>query len=156
VIATRLKPLLPLLISPEQSGYVEGRKITDGIILTYEIIHSIKQTKKAGMLLKIDLSKAFDTLSWKYIQKMLLAFGFAPPCVRWIMSLITPTFFSILVNGTPSTPFHPSRGIQQGDPLSPFIFIIMAEGLGRYIKDALQNQQLRGISFQNTPAFTHQ
>jgi len=111
VIAIRLKPLLPLLISPEQSGYVEGMQITDGIILTHEIIHSLKQSKKAGMLLKIELSKAFDTLSYNYIQKMLLGFGFTPPWVRWIMSLITSTFFSILVNGIPSTCFHPSRGI---------------------------------------------
>jgi len=57
---------------------VEGRQITDGIILTHEIIHSLKQLKKVGMLLKIDLSKAFDNLSWNYIQKMLIAFGFSP------------------------------------------------------------------------------
>jgi len=110
-IASQLKPLLPLLISPEQSGYVEGRKITDGIIQTHEIIHSLKQFKKASMLLKIDLSKDFDSLSWNYIQKMLIAFGFSPAWVIWVMSLITSTFFSILVNGIPSTPFHPSRGI---------------------------------------------
>lgn len=63
VVALRLKPVLPFIISPEQSGYVEGRKITDGIILTYEIIHSLKQSKKPVMLLKIDLSKAFDSIS---------------------------------------------------------------------------------------------
>lgn len=63
VIALRLKLLLPLLISIEKSRYVEGRQITDGIILTHEIIHSLKQSKKACMLLKINLSKAFDRLS---------------------------------------------------------------------------------------------
>eukprot|EP00253_Pinus_taeda_P011111 PITA_11111 len=78
VIANRLKPLLPLLISPKQSGYVEGRQILDGIILTHEIIHSLKHSKQTGMILKLDLSKAFDKLSWTYIQKMLNAFGFSP------------------------------------------------------------------------------
>ena len=68
VIANRLKTLLPLLILPEQTGYVEGRQILDGIILTHEIIHSLKHNKKAGMLLKIYLSKAFDKLSWNYIK----------------------------------------------------------------------------------------
>ena len=63
VIANWLKPLLPMLISPEQSGYVEGRQIMDGILLTHEIIHSLKSSKQAGMLLKLDLSKAFDKLS---------------------------------------------------------------------------------------------
>lgn len=67
VIANRLKPLLPMLISPEQSGYVEGRQIMDGIILLHEIIHTLKNSKQAGMLLKLDLSKAFDKLSWNYI-----------------------------------------------------------------------------------------
>lgn len=81
VIANRLKLLLPMLISPEQSGYVEGRQILDDIILTHEIIHSLKHSKQAGMILKIDLSKAFDKLSWIYIQKMLTAFGFSP---MWI------------------------------------------------------------------------
>lgn len=82
VIATRLKPLLPLIISSEQSGYVEGCQITDGIILTHEIIHSLKHTKNPGMLLKIDLSKAFDSISWQYIQKILSAFGFDPSWTR--------------------------------------------------------------------------
>lgn len=130
VIASCLKSLLPLLISLEQSGYVEGWKIIVGIILTHEIIHSLKQLKKESMLLKIYLSKAFDKLSWTYIQKMMIAFGFSPPQVRWVMSLISSKFFSILINGLPSTPFHPSRGIRPSDPLLPFLFVLMVERLG--------------------------
>ena len=156
VIAMRLKPLLPLIISPEQSGYVEGRQITDGIILTHEIIHSLKQTKKPGMLLKLDLSKAFDSLSWVYIQKILLAFGFSQTWVRWIYNLLSSAFFSVLINGIPSATFRPSRGIRQGDPLSPFLFVIMAEGLGRSITAARLKNRLRGLSFNNSPAHSHQ
>eukprot|EP00253_Pinus_taeda_P002560 PITA_02560 len=156
VAANRLKPLLPMLISPEQSGYVEGRQILDGIILSNEIIHSLKHSKQAGMLLKLDLSKAFDKLSWSYIHQMLIAFGFCSSWVRWIMSLITSSHLSILVNGFPSRPFKPSRGIRQGDPLSPFLFVIMAEGLGRHIKQALLSQRLKGISLYHTPASSHQ
>eukprot|EP00253_Pinus_taeda_P023692 PITA_23692 len=109
VIASRLKLLLPLIISPEQSRYIEDRQIMNGIILTHEIIHSLKQSKKPGMLLKIDLSKAFDSLSWLYIKKTLTTFGFAPPWVRWVMSLLSSSFFFVLINGVPSSPFHPSR-----------------------------------------------
>eukprot|EP00253_Pinus_taeda_P002079 PITA_02079 len=156
VIVNWLKPLLPFLISLEQSGYVEGRKILDGIILTHEIIHSLKTTKQAGMLLKLDLSKAFDKLSWTYIQHMLSAFGFCSMWVRWIMILITSSQFSILINGIPSRPFKPSRGIRQGDPLSPFLFILMAEGLGRHIKNVLLSRQIIGLSVHNTPANSHQ
>eukprot|EP00253_Pinus_taeda_P005332 PITA_05332 len=118
IIATRLKLLLPLIISPEQSGYVEGRQIMDGIILTHETIHSLKTSKKPGMLLKLDLSKAFDSLSWNYMKKILLAFGFNSAWVRWIMSLLTSSFFSVLINGIPSETFRRSRGIRQGDLLS--------------------------------------
>lgn len=91
------------------------------------------------MPLKIDLYKAFDKLSWIYIQKMLSAFGFSPPWVRWVMSLISSTFFYILVNKIPSIPFHPSRGIRQGDPLSPFLFVSMTKGLGHIMKNALHS-----------------
>eukprot|EP00253_Pinus_taeda_P009912 PITA_09912 len=155
VIATRLKPLLPLIILPEQSGYVEGRQITDGIILTHEIIHSLKQSKRPGMLLKIDLSKAFDTISWQYIQKILNAFGFDPSWTRWIL-LLTSSFFSVLINGIPYETFRPSRGIRQGDPLSPFLFVIIAKGLDRNIKSSTLSRGLKGLPFNNSPSYSHQ
>eukprot|EP00253_Pinus_taeda_P015484 PITA_15484 len=156
VVALRLKPVLPLIISPEQSGYVEGRQITDGIILTHEIIHSLKQSKKPGMLLKIDLSKAFDSISWEYMQKVLKAFGFDNAWIRWVSSLISSAFFSILINGIPTSTFRSSRGIRQGDPLSPFLFIIMVEGLGRCIKNAIHSQDLKGITLHQAPTVSHQ
>lgn len=108
------------------------------------------------MLLKLDLSKAFDKLSWTFIQDMLKAFGFCLPWIRWITSLISSSHLSILVNGLPSRPFKPSRGIRQGDPLSPFLFVLMAEGLGRHIKNALLSRKLKGISVHNSPATSHQ
>jgi len=76
VVANKLKPLLHLLILPEQTGYVEGHQILDGIILSHEVIHSLKILKKPSMILKLDLSKAFDKLCWTYIKHILLAFGF--------------------------------------------------------------------------------
>ena len=76
VIANRLKPILPLLISPEQAGFVEGRQILDGIILVHETIHSLKQSKTPGMLLKLDLSKAYDKLNWNFLEGILRSFGF--------------------------------------------------------------------------------
>lgn len=124
--------------------------------MTHEIIHSLKISKKPGMLLKLDLSKDFDSLSSMYIEKVLMASGFDAPWVRWIMSLISSSFFSVLINGIPSSTFHPTRGIRQGDPLSPFLFVIMAEGLGHGIRSAQKSLHLKGLSFHNSPAFTHQ
>jgi hypothetical protein len=145
VISLRLKHILPFIISKEQSGYVEGRQIMDSVILVHEIIHSLKSTRTPGMLLKLDLSKYFDKLSWQYMKALLLAFGFNRDWVSWIMNLISSTFFSILVNGVPSQPLSPSIGIRHGYPLSPFLFVIMVEGLGRYIKASIQNVSLQGL-----------
>jgi hypothetical protein len=117
----------------------------ENVILVHEIIHSLKSTRTPGMLLKLDLSKDFDKLSWQYMKSLLTAFGFSNEWISWTMSLISSSFFSILVNGVPSQPFSPSRGIRQGDPLSPFLFVIMVEGLGCYIKASIQNGSLQGL-----------
>jgi len=156
VVANRLKPLLPLLILLEQTGYVEGRQIMDGIILSNEVIHSLKILKKPGMILKLDISKAFDKLSWEYIHQMLLAFGFNATWTRWIMNLITSPCFSVLLNGSPSVPFRPSRGIRQGDPLSPFLFFLMAKGLSRLVHHAISSQAIKGIALHGLHPLSHQ
>ena len=135
VIANRLKPLLPLIISPKQAGFVEGRQILDGIILVHKTIHSLKVTRTPGMLLKLDLSKAYDKLNWQFLASILKAFGFVEEWSNWIMNMVSSDFFSILVNGSPSSPFNATRGIREGDPLSPFLFIIVVEGLGRMLKN---------------------
>jgi hypothetical protein len=156
VIDLRLKPILPFIIFKEQSRYVEGRKIMDSIILVHETIHSLKSTRTPCMLLKLDLSKDFDKLRWKYMKELLSAFGFNKDWVSWIMKLISLTFFSILVNGVPSQPFSPSRGIRQGNPLSPYLFVIMVEGLGCYIKASIQNGSLQGLPLHGLqPATSH-
>jgi hypothetical protein len=141
VIENRLKPLLPILISKEQSGFVEGRKILDNIIHAHEIIHSLKSRKKAGMIIQLDFAKAYDKLSWHYMEKTMEAYGFDNQWIKWVMALVSTTSFSILVNGAPTKPFYPSRGIRQGDPLSPFLFILMMEGLSRTIKEQPQREQ---------------
>ena len=156
VVANRLKPLLPLLISLEQSGYVEGFKILDGIILSHEVFHSLKTTKTPGMILKLDLSKAFNKLSHFFIEEMLLSFSFCQYWVQWILSLISSTFFSILVNGSPSSMLLSSRGICLGDPLSPFLFILMVEGLWHMIQSTMIDHTLRDLSLHNSPSMAYQ
>lgn len=124
--------------------------------LTHETIHSLKKRKQARMLLKIDLSKAFDKLSWTYIKSVLIAFGFNPTWVRYIMTLVSSPLCFVLVNGIPSKLYHSSRGIHQGDPLSPFLFIIMAKGLGCLIKHSAHSHDLRGLSVHGSTTTTHQ
>jgi len=76
VAANRLKPLFPSLVSGEQSGYVEGRKILNNIIQANEVVHSLTIKRKAGMIMQLDIAKAYDKLNWNYIMNILIAFGF--------------------------------------------------------------------------------
>jgi hypothetical protein len=79
------------------------------------------------------------------MKSLLIAFSFNNECISWKMKPISSTFFSIIVNGVPSQPFSPTRGIRKCDPLSPFLFVIMSEGLGHYIKFSIQNGSLQGL-----------
>ena len=109
------------------------------------MIHSLKQMKIPGMLLKVDLAKAYDKVNWKFLKAILLAFGFKYDWVKWIGNLVSTTFSSILVNGSPSDTFSTSRGLRQQDPLSPFLFIILAEGLGRTLKAHQTKGEIWGL-----------
>ena len=133
-IANRLKPLLPALISQEQTSYVQGRQILNNVIQSHEVVHSLKSNKQAGMIMQLDLMKAYDKLSWSYIRAVIRAYGFDHNWIRWVMALVSTASFSILLNGNPSRTFIPFRVLRQGDPLSPFFFVLIMEGLGRAIK----------------------
>eukprot|EP00253_Pinus_taeda_P010040 PITA_10040 len=157
VVANRLKPLLPTLVSTEQSGYVEGRKILDNIIQAHEVVHSLTNNNKAGMIMQLDVAKAYDKLNWTYIRKVLTTFRFDQNSIRWVMVLVTSCSFSILVNRSPSETFTPSRGLRQGDLLSPFIFILMMEGLGRKTRHAKVVGSVKGLQLsEKGRALTHQ
>lgn len=140
-----LKGCLERVISEEQSGFSKGRKILEGIIMTHETIHSIKLRKKEGMLIKLDMNKVFNRVSWYFLIKFLCKFGFAKEWCDWVLSYISSTSFSIMVNGVPSRPFSARHKLLQGDPLSPFLFIILAEALGRTIKAEALRGSLTGL-----------
>lgn len=81
------------------------------IILSHELIHSLKFERKPGMMMKLYMSKAFNKISWEYMKEVLVAFGFHKDCIKWITVMVSEAFFSILINRSPSQPFNPSRGI---------------------------------------------
>jgi hypothetical protein len=157
VIANILKPILPTLISQEEAGFVEGRQIMDNIIHAHELIHTLKIQRRGGMIIQLDLAKSYDKISWHYMVKTQEAFGFTQHWINWIINLVSMTNYSLLINGAPTKPFWPTRGIRQGDPLSPFMFILMMEGLSRSIKSATTTGEITGLKpFENFPTSTHQ
>lgn len=159
VIANILKMIRPDIISEEQLAFVPGRHITDNIISVYECLHFMKRSKakvNSFYALKLDMMKAYNRLEWDYLQAMMIKLGFAPSWVQIVMSMVRSLSFSVLFNGERLDTFNPSRGIRQGDPISPYIFLIAAEGLSCLLKSSSSLSQLEGIKVASTaPAMNH-
>jgi hypothetical protein len=154
ILSMRFKPLLHKIISPTQSAFLKGRSIHDNTVLAHEIFHSMKHKQGNGglMALKLDMEKAFDSMEWEFILKILRLLGFNSIWTQWIKQCITTTSFSIMLDGSPFGNFYPTRGLRQGDPLSPFLFILGTEALSRLIlrEEGLGN--LNGIKIaRNSP-----
>eukprot|EP00253_Pinus_taeda_P010718 PITA_10718 len=127
IIANRLRPILSRNIAPQQFAFLEDRQIHEAIGSAQEALHSIWSKHLKSIILKIDLSKAFDRVSWLYIKMLLIHLGLPHHFITWIMACITTPTFSVLINGSASHFFHCERGLRQGCPLSPLLFLIVME-----------------------------
>jgi len=106
-------------------------------------------------VVKIDLSKSYDIVSWLYIRLLLTHLGFEVPFINWVMSCLTTISFVALINGVASPLFHAERGLIQGLPLSPPLFLLVAEGLNRAIGDAKSRGEFQGIPISTSLKLTH-
>jgi hypothetical protein len=140
-----LKPLLSKSISKEQFVFLERRQIHEAIGVAQEGLHSLKTKKSKGAILKIDLSKDFDRVNWSYIRLLLTHLGFEAPFIKWIMACISSVSFAILINGETSPLFILEKGLHQGCPLSPFLFLLVVEGLSREILNVVRKGEFHGI-----------
>ena len=115
------------------------------------------QTGKSGFLaLKLDMSKAYNRVEWSFLKTLMLKMGFHVNWVNLMMMCITTVSYSLLINGEPFGKITPSRGIRQGDPISPYLFLLCSEGLHALIENAAQAGLIRGISIcRNGPRLTH-
>ena len=134
-IANRLKLTLDNLIHENQKGFISGRFIGENIRLIYDVLFETKNRNLQGLILSIDFEKAFDTVSWKFIVKTLRYYNFGPSIVRWISLFQKGAESCIIQNGFISDFFYLKRGCRQGDPISPYIFILCAEILGKMIRN---------------------
>jgi len=149
VLSRRLKLVLPKLISENQTAFVHGRQILDGVLVASEVVNWMKKKKKPGILMKMDFHKAYDTVDWEAMDLVMEAMGFGLKWRSWISQCLSTASISLIINGSPSKPFKMERGIRQGDPLSPFLFVLLAEVLNKMMHRAVNTGLLRGISVGN-------
>ncbi|GKD26421.1 RNA-directed DNA polymerase, eukaryota, reverse transcriptase zinc-binding domain protein, partial [Tanacetum coccineum] len=135
-IANRLSKVIDKIVSKEQSAFIAGRQILDGPVILSEIIEWYKKRKKKLLIFKVDFEKAFDSISWNYLIHILDSFGFGNKWCSWIKACLNSSRASILINGSPTSEFSIKRGLRQGDPLSPFLFILVMEGLHNAFEEA--------------------
>jgi len=137
ILADRLSIITMRIISPEQQGFIRDRNISECIIIASEAINMIDKRQFGGnVALKIDIKKAFDTLDWNFLVAVLRKFGFSSVFTDWILAIFHSAKLSILVNGKAVGFISCSRGVRQGDPLSPLLFCIAEEVLNRAISMA--------------------
>ncbi|CAL5412431.1 unnamed protein product [Camellia sinensis] len=149
ILANRIKQVMPRIISKTQSAFLGGRNILDGILIANEIVDGWRKSNKKGLVLKLDFEKAYDSVNWEFLFNMLSKFGFGDRWVRWMKSNVTSTKVSVLVNGSHTEEFCSQRGLWQGDPLSHFLFNIVAEGLNILLARAKEMGLIKGATIGN-------
>lgn len=136
VLANRHKRILNTIISPHQSAFVMGRLISDNSLVATEIghfLHNKRRGRDIFLALKLDLSKAYDLVEWKFLETMMVRLGFAREWIRVVMACVSSISYYFLVNGELKGYVVPSRGLRQGDPFSPYLFLLCVEGLSAFI-----------------------
>ncbi|KAH9748716.1 reverse transcriptase domain-containing protein [Citrus sinensis] len=157
-LANRLKQVLNDIISPTQSAFVPNRLITDNVIIGYECLNKIRQSKckKKGLVaLKLDISKAYDRVEWDFVKCTMHKLGFSEKWVSLIMSCISTVRFSVLINGAATGLILPQRGLRQGCPLSPYLFIMCAEVFSNMLKQAENQSLIHGLKFSRDISVSH-
>ncbi|XP_043700054.1 uncharacterized protein LOC122650730 [Telopea speciosissima] len=147
VMSRRLELVLPRLILDEQGAFQKGKVIQDNISIASELANLLAvATRGGGLGLKIDIQKAYDTLSWDFMFSVLLKFGFSGRWIQWLRSLLSSTRISVLVNGGPVGFFGVDRDLRQGDPILPLLFIVVEEVLCRGLTKLLDDKKILSLN----------
>ena len=145
-IAERLKAVLPSIVNDDQTGFILGRYIGENIRILYNILYYTEKHKLPRMLLLVDFEKAFDSVSWDFLFRVLDFFNFGDSFIKWVKLFYTKCQSCVIVNGHLSEWFYLQRGCRQGDPLSPYRFVICAEILATLIR---RHGGIKGITIGN-------
>jgi len=155
IIAERIKGTLASALSPNQHAFLKGRNIFDAVACTQECIHSMAKQNSNAAIMKIDIKKAYDVLDWGYLQSLLVKIGLQQGPIRWIMACYENVKYAVLINGIPSSFFQAERGLRQGCPLSPLLFIIAINSLSLLINQAVEKKEYAPIRIYKNIHISH-
>jgi exonuclease III len=156
VLASRLAKVMNSLIAPNQSAFIKGRNLVDGVLVVNELVDLAKKQLKDCLIFKVDFEKAYDSVDWGFLEYMLRRFGFCEKWIGWIRACVFGGNLSVLVNGCPTREINIQRGLKQGDPLAPFLFLLVVEGFGGVMRRAVDLDLFKGFKIRSGgPIISH-
>jgi hypothetical protein len=145
VLTACLAKVIGVLIPNTQSTFIKGRQLVDGVVVVNKVIDFAKKLKKECLIFKVDFEKAYDSVDWGFLDYMLRRVGFGDKWCSWMKACVCSGNMSVLVNGSPTEEISIKRGLKQGDPLAPFLFLIVAEGLGGLMRMAVDRGRFKSF-----------
>ncbi|CAM8954034.1 unnamed protein product [Rhodiola kirilowii] len=159
ILAMRLRSILNQIFSPFQSAFIKGRIISDNFIVAHEIAHYLKNCGEHSSYyasIKVDMSKAYDRVEWLFLEKLLLKLGFADKWFNRIIKCVSSISYQVRVNDNISSVIKPGRGLRQGDPLSPYLFLFCTELLNAKLRCGVDRNLISGVRIcRKAPIVTH-
>lgn len=151
--------MLPNLISENQAAFVPGRNFLDNMLVAFELLPYMKRKNngtEGEVALKLDISKAYSRVDWSYLRNRMKTIGFTEKWISWVMLCVTTVSYKISFNGTTVGPIQPNRGLRQGDPVSPYLFLFCVEGLSHSLSTAVASGQISGCQITTgAPRVSH-
>ncbi|GJU04557.1 RNA-directed DNA polymerase, eukaryota [Tanacetum coccineum] len=155
ILTNRLVDVLGGIINEVQSAFIKDRQILDGPFILNEVMSWCKKKKKQTLLFKVDFEKAYDSVRWDFLDDVLGKFGFGDKWRKWIQCCLHSSKGSIIINGSPTDEFQFGRGLKQGDPLSPFLFLLIMESLHISFQRVVDAGMFHGIDVGGLVNLSH-